>query len=437
MMSPRTRGSATLILLSCMGSQAPAPCTQQSYTAILYLSSNSTSAIAPQALLYFRAYWAAEFEAVNDYLSGVTQKYVDEQDCTRWIRRSSRRLCLGDLITHDGVGFGYSYLKDVSGWTPGPEALRIMSSEGSNHETMVISSLSLSQYHAFCSTYEGNSPTCQSVSAHTSAALGEVIACGPTPPDVASFVNIASLSPGAALDVEFQEWRPKYGDVPSKMDNSWNAYSSFDILRVGSISTEFKIDYDTQDAWFCQANHIFDSLGIQSSYENYVLVDSISVSVTFSNVPHCPEGILMLCPVDDLRTGPYSIQWPKCAAYWSVDPHGFQPLTTEAATRLGFPSIELHMDIRGTSWQTSAYAGLRKFYQGKGFNPNSQDVARHLGEPLYQVAPPKSEPSVDKITKRVKTKLMKRITRAIGRVAAGYLNRFTRKMARRNNYLRL
>jgi hypothetical protein len=46
-------------------------------------------------------------------------------------------------------------------------------------------------------------------------------------------------------------------------------YSSFDILRVGSISTEFKIDYDTQDAWFCQANHIFGSLGIQSSYENY------------------------------------------------------------------------------------------------------------------------------------------------------------------------
>jgi hypothetical protein len=57
------------------------------------------------------------------------------------------------------------------------------------------------------------------------------------------------------------------------------------------------------------------------------------------------------------------------------------------------------MDIRGTSWQTSAYAGLRKFYQGKGFNPNSQDVARHLGEPLYQVTPPKSEPSVDKVSR--------------------------------------
>ncbi|KAJ7848319.1 hypothetical protein B0H13DRAFT_75499 [Mycena leptocephala] len=47
---------------------------------------------SPILYLYFRAYWAAEFEAVNDYLSGVTQKYVDEQDCTRWIRQSSRRL---------------------------------------------------------------------------------------------------------------------------------------------------------------------------------------------------------------------------------------------------------------------------------------------------------------------------------------------------------
>ncbi|KAJ6631226.1 hypothetical protein B0H10DRAFT_1938742 [Mycena sp. CBHHK59/15] len=35
----------------------------------------------------------------------------------------------------------------------------------------------------------------------------------------------------------------------------------------------------------------------------------------------------------------------------------------------------------------SVYAGLRQFYQGKGFDPYSQDtVARHLGYPLYQLS---------------------------------------------------
>ncbi|KAJ7755486.1 hypothetical protein B0H16DRAFT_715739 [Mycena metata] len=39
------------------------------------------------------------------------------------------------------------------------------------------------------------------------------------------------------------------------------------------------------------------------------------------------------------------------------------------------------------SWDASVYAGLRKFHRAKGFDPDSQDVARHLGYPLYQVSP--------------------------------------------------
>jgi hypothetical protein len=42
--------------------------------------------------------------------------------------------------------------------------------------------------------------------------------------------------------------------------------------------------------------------------------------------------------------------------------------------------------IYGKCWDASFYAGLRQFHQAKGFDPNSQDVARHLGHSLYQLA---------------------------------------------------
>jgi hypothetical protein len=58
----------------------------------------------------------------------------------------------------------------------------------------------------------------------------------------------------------------------------------------------------------------------------------------------------------------------------------------EDASALGFPSISLSIGVIGDSWDASVYTGLRQFHQAKGFDPDSQDVARHLGERLYQLA---------------------------------------------------
>jgi hypothetical protein len=44
------------------------------------------------------------------------------------------------------------------------------------------------------------------------------------------------------------------------------------------------------------------------------------------------------------------------------------------------------MTIYGMSWDASIYTGLRQFHRAKGFDPDSQDVARHLGKPIYQLA---------------------------------------------------
>ncbi|KAJ7448414.1 hypothetical protein FB451DRAFT_1289209 [Mycena latifolia] len=44
------------------------------------------------------------------------------------------------------------------------------------------------------------------------------------------------------------------------------------------------------------------------------------------------------------------------------------------------------MRVEGYSWDGSVYTGLRQFHQGKGFDADSQDVARQLGYPLYQLS---------------------------------------------------
>lgn len=58
----------------------------------------------------------------------------------------------------------------------------------------------------------------------------------------------------------------------------------------------------------------------------------------------------------------------------------------EDATEIGFPSIEFWISIVGYYWDASSYAGIRQFHEAKGFNPDSQDVARHLGHELYQLS---------------------------------------------------
>jgi hypothetical protein len=109
----------------------------------------------------------------------------------------------------------------------------------------------------------------------------------------------------------------------------------------------------------------------------------IRISAATEDIPH---GYLFLCPAEDFRTKPSSFRWPDCPAYWSLDRLGFERLSTEDATGFGFPSIQLSVKVGGQHWDASVYTGLRQFHQGKGFDPDSQDLARHLGYLLYQIS---------------------------------------------------
>ncbi|KAJ7810728.1 hypothetical protein B0H13DRAFT_1927172 [Mycena leptocephala] len=89
-------------------------------------------------------------------------------------------------------------------------------------------------------------------------------------------------------------------------------------------------------SWLSQANHVFTHLQITSNFQHYAYVFHVDFEITISVVEDGPTGHLFLRPTKDFPVG--------CA---------------------------------------SVYAGLRQFHQGKGFDPDSLDLARRLGLPHY------------------------------------------------------
>ncbi|KAJ7669928.1 hypothetical protein DFH06DRAFT_1372391 [Mycena polygramma] len=170
------------------------------------------------------------------------------------------------------------------------------------------------------------------------------------------------------------------------MENGWTRFNARD--GVGStLQLQCWALMRQTTSWLSQSNHIFKRCQITSNFEDCVVVDDIHFHVGISAASQeIPAGFLFLCPEDDFRTGPSSVSWPDCPAYWSLEPSGAHPLSKEEAMELGFPTIQFSTEVLGSSWDSSVYAGLAKIHLAKGFDPYSQDVARHLGHPLYCLA---------------------------------------------------
>ncbi|KAJ7111712.1 hypothetical protein C8R44DRAFT_742095 [Mycena epipterygia] len=167
--------------------------------------------------------------------------------------------------------------------------------------------------------------------------------------------------------------------------NSWSwkmaglDHSAF-MMRRGTSCR-----YYESGVWLAQASYIFNQLKTSSNYEDYLhQIDYIVVISTARN--SVPLGYMFLCSLEDLQLDiPGQFQRPDSGTYWSLDPFGPESLGVEEAQRMRLPSIELKMEVLGWSWNESVYKGLRQFHEGKGFEPDSQEVARGLGYPLYQM----------------------------------------------------
>ncbi|KAJ6555868.1 hypothetical protein B0H19DRAFT_1151422 [Mycena capillaripes] len=160
-------------------------------------------------------------------------------------------------------------------------------------------------------------------------------------------------------------------------------------LNSSEVSdTNISLSYSTHpQSWLSQANHIFSRLQITSNFEDYAVTEYILFQIVISaSEEDPPAGFLFLCPTEDIRIGPSSFRWPECPAYWSLDPFGLERLTSEEATELGFPSLRLDTRLGVNSWDASVYDGLRRLHKAKGFDPDSQDVARYLRHPPCQLS---------------------------------------------------
>ncbi|KAF7364419.1 hypothetical protein MSAN_01102800 [Mycena sanguinolenta] len=148
--------------------------------------------------------------------------------------------------------------------------------------------------------------------------------------------------------------------------------------------------------WFTQANYIFSQLKIVSNHEDYKLVNRVIFALQIGEITqNPPDGYLFVCSPEDFEIGPTSVQWPDRPAYWSLNPSGSNPLSHEEASSLGFPSITPITEVFFSCWDETVYAGLRKFDECKGFDPESQDLAKELGCPLFEICVPGESRELD------------------------------------------
>ncbi|KAJ7750334.1 hypothetical protein B0H16DRAFT_1550347 [Mycena metata] len=291
-----------------------------------------------------------------------------------WIRRSSGLLCLG---------ISPRYPEHL--WFPGEEILGelLPNTSITDQEVMVTHHLSLRQYHDCCRAL--SLVRHESISTSATVTLAALMQW-PMQDRFKTSHDLICIQDVEAIDVK---WKIFY--LPGNIDIMANGSIRFKAAEVSK--QRFGLYFPTPEdvrlsisMWLSQANHIFHRLQIFGNYTDYVMLHNVHFEIKISPAAEAPlSGYLFLCPPSAFRAGSSSFRWPEYPAYWSSDPLGVERLTTEEATDLGFPLIQLTTEVRGYSWDAGVYTGLRQFHTAKGFDPDSQDVALHLGYPLYKL----------------------------------------------------
>ncbi|KAJ7732441.1 hypothetical protein B0H16DRAFT_1581446 [Mycena metata] len=325
---------------------------------------------------------------LNLYQKSRTLTIYCITECTFWIRRSTGELC-ADLISSN-----ISHRIQ----TPQPDSHEISSSPPSIERGMAVDSLSVQKYHEIF-YWDVSQVRHIHKSTQTTVNLGGLISW-PLSDHFELPLALASLS---HVEVPPHSWYIAQGLLGFKgggevTGSGWTRWKAGDIMNR---TLRIHIWHWNPECWLSQANHIFDRLKLNGNFGDLVIVDDITFEIPIQAVPEgylflpapsslgtgvtLPEGYLFVCPVDDLRVGPCSFRWPDRPVYWSIDPSGSRPLGMEEATGLGFPPLQFNTIIRGKCWDHTAYTDLRRFHLAKGFDPTSQDIARHLGDPLYHL----------------------------------------------------
>ncbi|KAJ6579125.1 hypothetical protein DFH09DRAFT_1310485 [Mycena vulgaris] len=141
-----------------------------------------------------------------------------------------------------------------------------------------------------------------------------------------------------------------------------------------------------ENIWFGQASNIFKCLQVTDNYEDYHVVLAVSFWLQIGTPEESDDSFLFVCPFAYLRVdsdGRFVL--PECAAKWSLHPAGASSLTPEEAMTRGLPPLMFNVGIKTISMTRRGYEEVRLFHQAKGFDPDSQDIARTFGHPLLKL----------------------------------------------------
>ncbi|KAF7353197.1 Kinase-like protein [Mycena sanguinolenta] len=317
-----------------------------------------------------------EFEEAASYILDVFRKPpIDFTNPPIWIRPATGELCLDLALGGPGKS-----VELPRWWDTSVLRLENVTVDAPDSEDIIISSLGEAQFHQLCSELPIAQP--QDLQSSTEHPAGPGIFRSDSQCGTWLRVTESLILPEKEID-----WNDPYGKAPGEL-----LPNSYDSGRADTLQLELRLSFwahGIAKAWLAQANSIFAELEEEADIEVYVCVDELQFILRIADTRHVPEGYLFVCPPQDFHTGiepqVHLYQWPVCPAYWSLDSTGADRLSTEDARMLGFPAIHIETTMFGYSWNRGVYNGLRRFHQGKGFDPFSREVARQLGYPLYEV----------------------------------------------------
>ncbi|KAL0566066.1 hypothetical protein V5O48_015950 [Marasmius crinis-equi] len=147
-------------------------------------------------------------------------------------------------------------------------------------------------------------------------------------------------------------------------------------------------------AWMSQALSVFHALGVSldDNLKNFELIVPdlyLRGEVFYSEHTRRQQPIHLFIrrlspstpstPSDRYRT--------SALHYWSFDPTGRHPLSAETCNQLGLPT-ELSLWVyppHQDHWDNESYRRIHEYQLARGFDPTTNDFARHLGYPTYSV----------------------------------------------------
>ncbi|KAF7374283.1 MFS general substrate transporter [Mycena sanguinolenta] len=330
------------------------------------------------ATAYLDAYFGLELCDAEAYIHSISGTFLHHGSYTLWMRRSSGRLCV-DLSPNT---FERPLLPAV---LPGEVPHIPIPPLPRDQDAAIIEGLTLRQHLEIIDH-------CHRISLWSSDFLLVVsqVKLGALLYISSDFEHPVKIASPPACQFEDSGWKLRFRGSfspakPMCMKNGWTRFNYSSVKTTGMATREIQSPHVAID-WLSQANYILSGLGIISDFEHYRIVHGIDYWLSFTATSKVSPkgGYLFLCPLAHLGSPDGSFRPPSVAAYWSLDPSGIQRLTPQKAEMLGFPHVEFKMKVWTRTWDESVYAGLRQFHGGKRFDPDSQDVARLIGLPLYE-----------------------------------------------------